>query len=59
MGKHEGKGHLGDPSVDGKIILKQVLKQWDGWEGVNSITLAQDIYKQRAVVNAELNLRVL
>jgi hypothetical protein len=23
--------HLGDPGVDGKIILKWIFKTWDGW----------------------------
>jgi len=53
------RDHVGDPSVDGKMILKWVLKHWDGWERVNWINLTQDIYKQRAVVNAVMNLRVL
>jgi hypothetical protein len=32
--------HLGDPGVDGRIILKWILKKWDG--GMDSIKLAQD-----------------
>jgi hypothetical protein len=24
------RGHLGDPSVDGRIILRWVLKKWNG-----------------------------
>ena len=29
MGKPEGKNHLGDPGVDGKIILKWIFRKWD------------------------------
>jgi hypothetical protein len=29
--------HLGDPGIDGGIILKLILKKWDGvaWTGLN------------------------
>jgi hypothetical protein len=27
--------HLGDPGVDGRIILKWVLKNWDGSHGLD------------------------
>jgi hypothetical protein len=29
-GRSEGRKHLGDPGVDGRIILKWILKQWFG-----------------------------
>jgi hypothetical protein len=48
--------HLGDPGVDGRIILKLIFKKWDG--GMNCIELAQDRDRWRALVNAVLNLRV-
>jgi hypothetical protein len=32
--------HLGDPGMDGRIILKQIFKTWDG--GIDWIELAQD-----------------
>jgi hypothetical protein len=47
--------HLGDPGVDGKIILKWILK-WDG--GMDWIQLAQYRDKWRALMNAVMNLRV-
>jgi hypothetical protein len=32
--------HLGDPGVDGRIILKWIFKKWDG--GMDWIELVQD-----------------
>jgi hypothetical protein len=49
--------HLGDPGVDGRIILKWIFKAWDG--GIDWIELAQ--VRDRwwwALVNAVVNLRV-
>jgi hypothetical protein len=48
--------HLGDPGVDGRIILKWIFKALD-W-GMNWIELAQDRDRWRAVVNAVMILRV-
>jgi hypothetical protein len=48
--------HLGDPGVDGRIILKWILKTWIG--GMYWIELTQDRDRWRAVVNAVMNLRV-
>jgi hypothetical protein len=48
--------HLGDPGVDGRIILKFIFKKWDG--DVDWIELVQDRDRWRAVVNAVMNLRV-
>jgi hypothetical protein len=48
--------HLGDPGVDGRIILKWIFKTWDG--GMDWIELAQDRDRWRAFVNAVVNLRV-
>jgi hypothetical protein len=45
-----------DPGVDGRIILKWVLKKWDG--GTDWIDLGQDRDRWRALVNAGINLRV-
>jgi hypothetical protein len=48
--------HLGDPGVDGSIILKCILKKWNG--GMDWIELAQDRDRWLALVNAVMNLRV-
>jgi hypothetical protein len=48
--------HLGDPGVDGKIILKWIFKKWD-WD-TDWIELAQGRDRWRALVNAVTNLRV-
>jgi hypothetical protein len=48
--------HLGNPSVDRRIILKWIFKKWDG--GMDWIELAQDRDRWLAVVNAVMNLRV-
>ena len=34
VGKPEGRRPLGRPSVDGRIILKWILKKWDGGNGL-------------------------
>jgi hypothetical protein len=34
--KPEGKNHLGDPVLDGRIILKWIFKKWHGaWTGLS------------------------
>jgi hypothetical protein len=48
--------HLGDPGVDGRIILKWIFKNWEG--GMDWIHLAQDRNRWHALVNAVMNLGV-
>jgi hypothetical protein len=48
--------HLGDPGVDGRIILKLIFKKWDG--GIDWIGLAQDRDRWRSLLNVVMNLRV-
>jgi hypothetical protein len=48
--------HLGDPGVDGRIILKWILKTWDG--DMDWIELAQDRDRWRVLVNAVMNVWV-
>jgi len=51
------RDHLGDPSVDGRIILRWIFRKWDvgcmDW-----IELAQDRDRWRTLVNAVMNIRV-
>jgi hypothetical protein len=49
--------HLEDPGVDGRIILKWILKKWDG-RGMDWIDMAQDRDRCRAFVSAVMNLRI-
>jgi hypothetical protein len=48
--------HLGDPGIDGKIILKLIFKKWEG--GMDWIELAQDRDRWRALVNVVMNPQV-
>jgi len=50
------RDELEDPDVDGRIILRWILRKRD-W-GMNWIELAQDRDRLRALVNAVMNLRV-
>jgi hypothetical protein len=47
---------LGDPGVDGRIILKWIFKKSDGV--MDWIELTQDRDKWRDLVNEVMNLRV-
>jgi hypothetical protein len=47
---------LGDPGLDGRIILECILKKWDGV--MDWIELAQDRDRWLAFVDAVMNLRL-
>ena len=57
MGKPEERVDLEDPGVDGRIILKYILKKCDG--AMDWIDLAQDRDRWWAPTNAVMNLRVI
>jgi hypothetical protein len=51
------RDHLGNPGIDGRIILSSIFKKWDVG-GMDWIELAQERDRWRALVNAVMNLRV-
>jgi len=51
------RGHVEDPGIDGKIILRLIFRKWD--VGVMALfELARDMDRWRVLVNAAMNLRV-
>jgi hypothetical protein len=48
--------HLVDQGVDGRIILKGIIKMWDG--DMDWIEMAQDRARRRGVIIAVMNPRV-
>jgi hypothetical protein len=51
------RDHLEDAGVDGRIILRWILRKWDVGS-MNWIELDQDRDRWRAIVNAVMNFRV-
>jgi len=56
-GNRRERDHLGDPGVDGRIILRWIFRKWEVG-GMDWIELAQDRDRWRVLVNAVMNLRV-
>jgi hypothetical protein len=48
--------HLGDPGIDGRIILKWISRLWDG--GMDWIELAHGRDRWWALVNMVMNLQL-
>ena len=53
VGRPEGRNHLEDPDVDGRIILKGIFRKWD--RGMDWIDLAKDRDRWRALVNVVMD----
>ena len=51
------RDHLGEPGVDGRIILRWIFRKL-GCEGMDWIELAHDRDRWRALLHAVMNLRV-
>ena len=53
------RDHLGDPGLDGRIILRWIFRKWDvGVYVVDCIDLAQDRDRWQELVNTVMNLQV-
>jgi len=52
------RGHLEDPDVDGRIILRWILRKLDGGGSMDRMDVCKDRDKWRAVVNAVMDLCV-
>ena len=50
------RDHLENPGANGRIILRWIMRKWDG--GMDWIDLAQDRDRWQALVNAVINLRL-
>jgi hypothetical protein len=57
VGKPERRKLFQYPGVDGRIILKWILEEWDGEK--DWIHLSQDRKRWRALVNAVMNSRAV
>jgi hypothetical protein len=55
-GNLKDKGHLEDPGLDWRIILRWIFRKWGG--GADWIDLAQDRDRWQAFVNAVINFLV-
>ena len=56
VGKSEGRDHLENPGVDGRVILRWIFRKYDG--GMDRIDLAQDSDRWWAFVNVVMNHQI-
>jgi len=56
VGKPEGRDHLENPGIDGRVILRWIFRKYDG--GMDRIDLAQDCDRWWAFVNAVMNHQI-
>jgi hypothetical protein len=54
MGHLRERDHWGDPGIDGRIMLRWILRKWD----MDWTELAHDRDRWRSLVNAVMNLQV-
>jgi hypothetical protein len=57
VGKPEGRDHVEEPGIGGRILLKWIFKQRVG--GMSQIELAQNRDRWQILVNVVVNLQVL
>jgi hypothetical protein len=56
VGKLEAKSHLEDPIVDGRRVLKWIIKKQDGI--TECIYLIQDRHRRRTLANTVVSVKV-
>jgi hypothetical protein len=56
VGKPDGRNHLEDLGLDGRVLLKWIFKHWN--VSIDWIDLAQDRNRWRSVVKVAMNLRI-
>jgi hypothetical protein len=56
VGKPDGRNHLEDLGLDGRLLLKWIFKHWNG--SIDWIDLAQDRNRWRSVVKVAMKLRI-
>jgi len=57
-GNLKERDHFENPGVDGRIILRWILRKWVGGGCTDWIDMAQDRDRWRTHVNAVMNLRI-
>jgi hypothetical protein len=57
LGNLKDRDRLKDSDVNGRIILRWIIRKWDG--GLDWIDLVQDRDRWRALVNSVINFQFL